>query len=423
MNSSKKIVREGAKANQNDKKKNNGDNLNMDDKKRLVLGVIFGVLLLAMCIVVGVQQFKKDVVLKVNDTKYTMDDMMYPIYETESQYLAMNSMYQYYMNSTVWEAAYSGDDKNVDSSATNEVGLKQQIMDQTQEYEILYQAAVKAGYKVTEEDTSSAKTSADEALKHLSFKQKLKLGFTKNSLVKLFEKRNVANRYKEDNRAVTDGQVDEAEAIKGISKEDYKQYDVEYFSVSLVTKEGEDLKPEKREKRLKQLKDVLERSEDEDDFSKVLKEENEEADQVTFNTASFTEGEGWSMITNKDILKKVKKLKKGEVSDIIEDDDDNIAFFVKLADDTSTESYDTACDEAIKTAKDAKYDEWYESVAKDFNVKINQDVWDEITIGTVTTSIVTEEDLQKWAEEDNAGNEDEATSETAGDTTEVTSEE
>jgi hypothetical protein len=138
--------------------------------------------------------------------------------------------------------------------------------------------------------------------------------------------------------------------------------------------------------------------EDNDKFAELL-EEKDKADQVKFEKASYTEKDGWSLITNKDVMKKIKKLKVGDVTEVIEDKDDKMILFVRLKDDTSTESYDKACEEAVTTAKDEKYNEWFKELQGKYTIKVYDKVWDDIEIGTVTTSIVNEEDLQKMQEE------------------------
>ncbi|MCR5587297.1 MAG: SurA N-terminal domain-containing protein [Lachnospiraceae bacterium] len=395
MNSSRKIIRDGVK----DVKKNNGESgLSGDDKKRIVIGGIFAIIVIALCVVVGIQSFKGNTVLTVNKEKFTMDDLMYPIYEVESQYASMDQMYQYYMGTSVWDASYSGTDANVDSSATNKVGLKQQIIDETTEYEILYREATKAGYKLTDEEKSQAKTDADDALKGLTFTQKLKLSISKNKLVKLFEKRALATRYKDDQKAITDGQVDEEAAKASVVKDDYKSYDVQYYYVKTVTKEDTDLKPEKLEKRKKQLEALYEKAQDDDNKFAELIDEDDDENVVSYETASFTEADGWDFITKDKVLTKIKELEKGEISEIIEDDKDNLLIFVKMKDNTSTEAYDKALEEAVTTAQTDKYNEWYTGIQEAYKVVLNNDIWDGIEIGTVTTSIVTLEDLEKIAE-------------------------
>jgi len=119
-------------------------------------------------------------VLVVNDTKKTMDDMMYPIYERESMYLPLNETYQYMMGSSVWDVGYQGDDSSVEAGTNNSDGLKIEIMNKETEYEILYQEAEKAGYKITEDEEKEFRALLE------------KLGFNyKEELIRIFTEENV----------------------------------------------------------------------------------------------------------------------------------------------------------------------------------------------------------------------------------------
>ncbi len=73
-----------------------------------------------------------------------------------------------------------------------------------------------------------------------------------------------------------------------------------------------------------------------------------------------------------------------------------------MIDNNSTEAYEAECDKAIETAQEAKYDEWYKGIKDSYKVEVNNEIWDEVTIGAVTTGIVTAEDLQAMAEEDSS---------------------
>ena len=153
MNSSKKIMNK-----QNNEKDNNvSSNVSaakgnkrlsgggVSDVKKIIIGAVCVIIVLVLCIGVGVQQFQPKVVLTINNTKLTMDDLMYPIYERESAYLPYDEMYQMYTGKSIWDNNYMGSDRNVDSSlATNSAGLKQEIIDAETEYQILYSEAKKA---------------------------------------------------------------------------------------------------------------------------------------------------------------------------------------------------------------------------------------------------------------------------------------
>lgn len=381
-----------------------GDAGGGNSKKPIILGAICVIVVIALCVGVGIQQLKPQRVLTINKEKFTMDDMMYPIYERESTYLPMEEMYQYYMGTSVWDAAYQGEDTSIASGTPNSSALKQEIINKETEYGILYNEAVNAKYELTEDEKKDAEKQAEDALKGLSGVQKLKLCISKKNLISRFEKRILADRYKEDQKEILNKEVDEDAAIKDISKEDNRQYDLEYYYVSLSTTDSEgnskELSDSDKKELADEMRDLLKKAEKAKDFSKLV--EDEEKSDIKYNTASFTEKAGWTFVSDKN-LKKIKALKNGEISEAFIDDSAGYYVFVKMTDNNSTESYETECDNAIKAAQEKKYEEWYNSLKGGYTVKVNDEIWDDVTIGAVTTSIVTAEDLQAMSEEASSG--------------------
>lgn len=416
MNSSKKLLN---KANEDTHKSlvsaptstsTLGKGSNGPGTKAIVLGVFCALLILVLCIGVGVQQFKPQTVLKINDTKFSLDSMMYPIYERESNYLPSNDIYQQIMNTSVWDTAYMGSDPTVDSSVSNAEGLKQEIMNAETEYEVLYREATKAGYKLTDEEKQDAKDQAAKAVKGLSWSQKLQLSISKNKLTNRFEKRILADRYKEDKKKETDASVDENTAIASVSKDELREYDVQFYSFSKTSTDEESqssvTRTEDEISNLeKELKSLAKKAKKAEDFTKLV--ENEENSDIEYETASFTEKDGWAQYLSEDNLKKVKAMEKDEVSGVIKDETTGYYMVVKMIDNNSTKSYDEACDTAIEDAKNTAYYNWLDELKKNYNIKVYDSVWKDVTIGTVTTGIVTADDLAKMAESDSS----EATSE------------
>lgn len=416
MNSSKKLLN---KANEETHKSfvsaptstsTLGKGSNGPSTKAIVLGVLCALLILVLCIGVGVQQFKPQTVLKINDTKFSMDNMMYPIYERESNYLPSNDIYQQIMNTSVWDTAYMGSDPTVDSSASNAEGLKQEIMNAETEYEVLYREATKAGYQLTDEEKQDAKDQAAKAVKGLSWSQKLQLSISKNKLTKRFEKRILADRYKEDKKKETDASVDENTAIASVSKDELREYDVQFYSFSKTSTDEESqssvTRTEDEISNLeKELKSLAKKAKKAEDFTKLV--EDEENSDIKYETASFTEQDGWAQYLSEDNLKKVKAMEKDEVSGVIKDETTGYYMVVKMIDNNSTKSYDEACDTAIEDAKNTAYYNWLDELKKNYDIKVYDSVWKDVTIGTVTTGIVTADDLAKMAESDSS----EATSE------------
>ena len=69
-----------------------------------------------------------------------------------------------------------------------------------------------------------------------------------------------------------------------------------------------------------------------------------------------------------------------------------------MIDNNSTSSYQKACDDAVKSAQTEKYTEWLNKLKESYKIKVNASVWNNVEIGSMTTEIVTAEDLQKMKE-------------------------
>ena len=330
MNASKKIMNQGKKeetistssAPKTNSKVKLGGASDGPGMKTYVLGGFCVALILILCIGVGIQQFKPSTVLKIDGEKITMDDMMYPIYERESKYLPSNEIYESYLGTSIWDAGYMGTDSTVDSNVTNAEGLKQEIINAETEYAVLYNEAVKAKYKLTKDEEKDARSQAKKAVKGLSFVQKLQLNISEKKLSKRFEKRILAGRYKADQKKTTDATVNEKDAIKNVSKKDLRQYDVQYYSFAKKSTDSSTgtetkLTDKQIKEYTKKLNELAAKAKTAKDFTKLLGSEKESG--VTYNSGNFTEKEGWSTYLSDANLKKIKKMKNGEISGVITD--------------------------------------------------------------------------------------------------------
>lgn len=416
MNASKKIMNQGKKeetistssAPKTNSKVKLGGASDGPGMKTYVLGGFCVALILILCIGVGIQQFKPSTVLKIDGEKITMDDMMYPIYERESKYLPSNEIYESYLGTSIWDAGYMGTDSTVDSNVTNAEGLKQEISNAETEYAVLYNEAVKAKYKLTKDEEKDARSQAKKAVKGLSFVQKLQLNISEKKLSKRFEKRILADRYKADQKKTTDATVNEKDAIKNVSKKDLRQYDVQYYSFAKKSTDSSTgtetkLTDKQIKEYTKKLNELAVKAKTAKDFTKLLGSEKESG--VTYNSGNFTEKEGWSTYLSDANLKKIKKMKNGEISGVITDSSTGYTMLIKMVNNNSNKSYDSACDEAITSAKQTAYNAWLAKLEKKHQIKKYDSVWNDVKIGTVTTSIVTADDLSKMAEADSSSSE------------------
>ena len=365
--------------------------------KPIILTVLCVVLVLVLCIGVAIQQFKPKVVVTVGDKKLTLDDMMYPIYELESNYLPYDEWYQSMTGKSIWEADYQSEEGTM-SGVSNSIGWKQELLNTEVQYEILYQKAVDAKYELTEDEKKDAKEKADKELEGLSWLQKVQLNVSASKLTDRFEKRALADRFKEDQQETLNKDVDEAAAIADISEKDYRQYDIQYYYAPLTTstEEGEtkELTDDEKKELAKKMEDIASKAKTAEDFTTLLGED--ESSITLEKDGNFTEKDGWSYVSE-DNLKKIKKMKNGAVSEAILDE--NYYVVVKMVNNNSDEAYKNACDDAIEAKQNEAYQTWYEKEEESYDVVVNTDIWTDVTIGTVTTDIVTAEDLEKMKED------------------------
>ncbi|MCI8779314.1 MAG: hypothetical protein HFH70_01395 [Lachnospiraceae bacterium] len=363
------------------------------DLKPIILTVLCVVLVVVLCVGVAIQQFKPKVAVTVGGTKFTLDDMMYPIYELESTYLPYNEWYQSMSGGTIWEADYQGEAGTM-SGVSNSIGWKQEVLNAEVQYEILYQKAKEAKYELTEDEKKDAAEDAKEALEGLSWLQKMQLNISESKLTERFEKRALADRFKKDQQEELNKDVDEEKTIADISKEDYRQYDIQYYyaPLKISTEEGEakELTSDEKKELEGKMKEIASQAKTAEDFTTLIGED--ESSITLEKEGKFTEKDGWTYVSDKN-LKKIKKMKNGTVSDVILDE--NYYVVVKMVDNNSEEAYKTACDDAIKAKQNSAYSDWYDKEQEKYDVVVNTDVWTDVVIGTVTTDIVTAEDLEK----------------------------
>ena len=347
-----------------------GASVNLSAKT--VLLVIGAIAVVFACIFVGYDMLKPKVVLTVNNEKLSLKDVGYYIYQGEQQGNSMASIYQ-----QVYGAGYDYWNTEDENGSTAADTLATTIMDEVSQDAVLYQAAVAKGYSATEEDTKTATKERDELVKNLTGKQKMITGLSSDELYNAILKKTVAARYKKD--VIKGLNLDYDDITKDIKKKDYKQYDFEYYYVSTSSTDEEgntkDLSDAEKEKLKKQMDELAKKAKTAKDFAKLLGED-EKTIQYTAE-GQLVEKDGF----DKKIDKLIKKMKVDEISDVLTGEDGY--YIIKLKDNTSTTSYDTAISEAKTTAEeDAFTEEYNNNILPDYTVEINYDVWDTVGIGS-----------------------------------------
>lgn len=339
-------------------------------KIMVAIGIVF---VIAVCALVGYDQLKPELILTVNDEKIYLNDAMYYIYEAESTASMYDSIYQQIYGTSYWD--YVDDDGNTGNDLA-----KTDVMNSLTEDTIVYLMATDAGYTISDEDKKSGEEQYTELAANLSAKQKLETGMSKKELTNVLTKKAMIERYKDDVIASCNLDYDSIEGE--ISKEDYREYDIQYYYVSTVTTDEDgnqvSVSDEEKAAALEKIQSIAETAKTAEDFTTVVDTETDQS--VTFKEdGSFTEANG---LFGDKMDKKVKAMENDEVSDVLEGEDGY--YVVKMIDNNSTASYDQAVESAVSSAETEAFQEKYDEQVDNYTTTVNDKVWDTIVLGNYT---------------------------------------
>ncbi len=309
--------------------------------------------------------------LSVGDATINLDELMYYIYSIEDEGNYYDQMYQSYYGMGYW-------DTEQEEGVTMRDVAKDYVMDTAVMYEILYDKAIEAGYTLTEEETATCVSNSDQIYEVLTVDQLKVSGLMKDVLVKVYEKMTLAEKYY---TFITEGLgIDEKAITENINKEDYKQYDTKCLYVA-NTKYDEsnnsvEMTEEEKEKAKNSIENALKKVKAGEDFDTIVGGD----ETVLTNDITFVSGDQTVATEYEDAA---VALSVGNNSEIVETTDGY--YIIQLVDDSSTESYDTAVADAISAAETEGFDKEFEVMKKDYEVKINNEVWDTIVMGDTTT--------------------------------------
>lgn len=353
--------------------------------KRIISRVLVFVLAIGMIFATGCS--KKDeastanqLVVTVGDQKVYLDEMMYYILTMESNANQYEQLYQQYYGTSYW-------DMEVEEGVTVRDQMKDYVMDTAVMYTILYNKAVTEGYTLTDEEKTTAETNAETLMSQIPEEQLKITGFTKESLIAVQEKLALGERYYND--LIEGFDIDDQAITDTISKEDNRQYNTEYLTVSTVSYDESyqqvALTDEEKAAAKEAITSALEKAKAGDAFADIATALTTDDVTVSNSTLNFVKDDGG---TEAEYQEAAVKLDNDAIADgIIETD---TAFYViKMVDNNSTESYDTAVQEAITNAENDAFTTKYEEIKKEYTITENAEVWDNIVMGKTTIVEVT----------------------------------
>lgn len=389
MNNAKKIMKnQGVKTAVSPRKVSNG--VELKTKILIILGILAAV---GLCGIVLFINLRPRPVLTVTGTDsngkavtntVNYKDVVYDIYTTEAQYNSMEQLYQQFYGSSFWEA------ENVDSDGRNGASAaKKELMDGLKQREILYIEAQKNNITLTDDEKKKVDEEVSEAVKAMSDSQKKIKGLDEDTIRANVEKRTIAQKYKD--KVIADLGIDEAALKAKVSKTDYRQYTLQYYTIPKTEDDGNNgtkaLSAEQLAKNKKAIEDVRNKAAKAEDFSKnIITDKNEDniddSTKVEYSTHDLIE-------TDTDFLdaktrKVVKKMKNNEISNVLETDE---AFYViKMVNNNDTKAYDEQCESVVSEEKESKFNEKYKKDIKPNYTTEVQSYWKgRVTLGGITS--------------------------------------
>jgi len=366
--------------------KMNGEELaaQKEKKQKLFIGAAV-ILALVMIVYIVWENHHTKYLVSVNGEKATIEEMMYDVYQVEEEYGYMAYFYAQLGYGDYWSMELGENGETVQEMA------KEECMDSYVDGNVLYLEAVANGYEITEEDKAKAEemrqaiiksfTETDEETGEETVPTEV-LGFSAEELTKVLEERVLAARYKED--VLASYGVTEADVVDSIDKEAFRQYDIEYFEISLEGTEDEegnllDITDEEKAKRFDAIKAVMEQAKASDDWSKVIEKDTDSESEeivVEYDTDGFIADES---VFDEDTTAMIMGMANGEVTDIVEAD--GYYYVIRMINNNSSERYEKEIDDAVTKKAEELYQADYDAVKAKYDVKIYDGDWSKVQLG------------------------------------------
>ena len=385
MNSAKKIIKEQG-LQQPDKKEVKAQ---QKSRKNLILIIIGAIVLLGGIFVVCYTQLRPRAILTVEGPAENGSTVTDTVYYTDSVYdiYQMESMYN----------AYGMDWDSANGASTLSDSVKDQIMDDLKQREVLYMQAQKDGVTLDDTEKSELDKEVDEALKSLSDEAKGKKGLSSSDIRDSLEKKKIAEKEKQK---IIDGFDIDDEAMKAeVNKDDYRQYTLQCYTISKEDQSADNNSDDSSDDSVKYLDDatiakekadmeaLLEKAKTASDFTKLLSDsDNDQKDDgtgISYLTENLLEKDTDFADENARTL--IKGMKNDEISDLIETDD---AFYiVKMINNDDPEAYDNEVKNKISSEENSQFSTYYnDTLKKQYKFKVQAYWKDIVNIGSITTA-------------------------------------
>lgn len=308
--------------------------------------------------------------MKVDGKKYNLQDLSYYFFTVESRYASYNSMF----GGVAWDMSINDDGTTLREEARTDA------VNQSLRAIILANEAKNKNYNLTEEEKKTVASTVDDLLtKQFSKELIRKNHFTKAYLTDIVEGTTLVNRFRQDK--LKEANIDKDKITAGVSKEEFRQYDIEFFyaATEKLDEENKSVKFSEKDKKAAydKLSSYYEKAKTTKDWSKLVPT-SETA--IIYKASSFIKGDASAF--GDEFKAKIMNMKNGDVSELTEGS--NGYYIVRMVDNNSTERYDSEVQTAITTAENQAFDKVYEEIKKTHTYQLNDGAIKRLRMGELT---------------------------------------
>lgn len=294
-------------------------------------------------------QLYEPTLMRIDGKGYTLRDLSYYFYTVENKYNYYDSVFG--GNGAYWDMTVDEKTGQTVRDASKQEAVKLALFN-----EVLYNQAITEGYTLTEEENKTINDNVSALLSsQIPPADIRKNNFTKAYLTRVSGKITLADRYRQDR--IEELNIDDKKIKDSIKYEDYRQYDIETISISTKTTDAEgktvDLTADQKQAAYDKIKGIYETAKTTKDWSKLIPEKETELTYKSDDSFIKTDTR-----FSEDMKTKVMAMNNGDVSDIFKED--NAYYIVRMVNNDSSESYDTAVEDAITKAEDDAFSDKFD---------------------------------------------------------------
>ncbi len=330
------------------------------------------ILSIVLVFAITFDQLYERVLLNIDGTKYHLDDLRYYYYDVESRYDYINQIY----GGGYWDMPYDETNNYTVAQVAAQEAISTSVYN-----EIMYKDAVAAGYTLTSEETEKIKSDVASLMYDQGHSAKMleENGFTGDYLTNVMGKMTLAKRYRQDLIDTLD--IDDAGIKAGISKEKYRQYDIQYLFISTMTQDdaGKSVAMSEADKTAayEKIKGVYDKALTTEDWSTLVPEGET---QLRYTANNFIPGD---TTYDANLKAMMMEMNNGDISNIFEAE--NGYYIVRMVNNNSDEAYNEAVDQAITDAEDQEFQNYYaENFLSKHDIKINEKAVKALRMGSIT---------------------------------------